>query len=921
MLKKSLLSLAVSASVLGLAGCNISSTTDSAGNAPASQLEREETLSQFVYPLFDPVNTVLPIGIDLIFAAASATDGTADAGLPAGNPVIDAINDLDGGISTLAPIDLKLSGSVDPATVNAMSTVWLVRLPNAADVQALNFPDVGGGYNIGTETEPKILSAANYDALDVTHAGALLTSALYTDAADYAAAANLFGAKQPAVGSYEASVLSIDGGTNNMIRISPTTPLDPKTKYIAIVTNGVTDASGTAIQPSPDYATIKAGENLISPALVDVGAAINGWESLAMGYVSLASSGAITADNVAISSAFTTVDPQTVLTFMANPDVWVNAAAGADVVSGNAVLQALLSTVKPTARTFELIKNAGGAGVHQIPVSVLTDDSSTQEFDPALTDNVLVSQGAIQLPQYTVSLATDAGDYWSANTTVGGALDPTGNTPPSDVDGEKNVTHRYPLAQKQRDVVVPVMMFEPIPTDVATFLASTDGIEGTTAANYTSTGPGGAGCGASQPGSGWPVVIMQHGFTSERTGNLINGSKVADLTCSVVIAMDLPHHGIAADSSRLGLGVDYVASGSEASYPWAYAKSLAVAAAEAAVADESNVNALNETILDDLAERHENLYLTSSGAVAPMDFANGLGGSGTLWIRLDNFQRTRDNMRQGVMDLMNLNASLGNIDVDGDDSADLDTSNVTYVGHSLGGIIGTTFVAVNNLSVNGYGNANLNQIDRAVLATPGGHLTKLIENSVALSGQVLNGLAGSSSALVQGNSTLESYMKVFQATVDSADPMNFIENLKSGSATSDIPVLVVGMYGNGSTNPADLVVPVNGEGIMVAADTYVLADASTPQADTARSPLVGLDPMLELLGAENVVDTPADDKFIAKYSVGGHGTFSSAGTSTDATSFDSEDAYAEMLSQTVQLILTDSVATADENSVLISDAP
>jgi len=162
---------------------------------------------------------------------------------------------------------------------------------------------------------------------------------------------------------------------------------------------------------------------------------------------------------------------------------------------------------------------------------------------------------------------------------------------------------------------------------------------------------------------------------------------------------------------------------------------------------------------------------------------------------------------------------------------------------------------------------------------------------------------------------------VFQATVDSADPMNFIENLKSGSATSDIPVLVVGMYGNGSTNPADLVVPVNGEGIMVAADTYVLADASTPQADTARSPLVGLDPMLELLGAENVVDTPADDKFIAKYSVGGHGTFSSAGTSTDATSFDSEDAYAEMLSQTVQLILTDSVATADENSVLISDAP
>jgi len=294
-----------------------------------------------------------------------------------------------------------------------------------------------------------------------------------------------------------------------------------------------------------------------------------------------------------------------------------------------------------------------------------------------------------------------------------------------------------------------------------------------------------------------------------------------------------------------------------------------------------------------------------------MNFDNATGGSGSLWIRLDNFQRTRDNMRQGVMDLLNLNATLGAIDVDGNDSADLDTTNVTYIGHSLGGIIGTTFVAINNLSVNGYANANLNQIDRAVLATPGGHLTKLIENSVALSGQVLAGLEGSSPLLVQGNSSLESYMKVLQATIDSADPMNFIANLKDGSATSDIPVLVVGMYGNGSTNPSDLVVPVNGLG-------PVLANGSA-QAETARSPLVGLDPMLELLGAENVKDGLTDNKIVAKYQVGGHGTFSSAGTDTSANGFDSEDAFAEMLSQTVQLILTDTVATADADSVLKTD--
>lgn len=922
MLKKSLLSLAVTASLVGLSGCDISSTTANAGAEPELQKQQEAALAAYgTYPVFDPVNSKLPIGIDLIFAGSP--DGTANAGADGGNPVVAAINDLDGGISTLAPIDIAISGEIDPDSVVAGGNVHLVRLPNAQDVTDgdLILPTVGD-----------VTSAADVDALDIQTISPFFFQK-QPDGSDPTAPGqtvveqNLAGgtgiiAKQPAANTdFEVTVISLDGGTNNTIRISPKVPLDPKTKYIVAVTDGITNAAGEKIKPSPDYSVIRSGDSskYASSTLSGVSDAINGWESLAGAIVTQGNpaNAANLGGNIVFTSALTTGDPKTVLTFMANPDIWTNAAASAaagsavDVVTGNAALIGLLSTVKPTERTFELIKNAGGAGVHQIPVAMLTDDPDTEEFDPSLSDNVLISQGAIQLPQYTESLTTDSGDIWSANTTLGAALDPSGDTPPTDTDGSANVTYRYPIAEKKRDVVVPVMMFEPIPNDVATGLADTDGIDGTTAATYESTGPGGAGCGASQPGAGWPVVIIQHGFTSERTGNLINGSKVADLTCSVVIAMDLPHHGIAANSSRLGLGVDYVETGSESSYPWAYAKSVAVAAAEAAVADESNPDALTDTILDSLAERHENLYLTSTGAVAPMDFDNATGGSGSLWIRLDNFQRTRDNMRQGVMDLLNLNATLGAIDVDGNDSADLDTTNVTYIGHSLGGIIGTTFVAINNLSVNGYANANLNQIDRAVLATPGGHLTKLIENSVALSGQVLAGLEGSSPLLVQGNSSLESYMKVLQATIDSADPMNFIANLKDGSATSDIPVLVVGMYGNGSTNPSDLVVPVNGLG-------PVLANGSA-QAETARSPLVGLDPMLELLGAENVKDGLTDNKIVAKYQVGGHGTFSSAGTDTSANGFDSEDAFAEMLSQTVQLILTDTVATADADSVLKTD--
>ena len=72
--------------------------------------------------------------------------------------------------------------------------------------------------------------------------------------------------------------------------------------------------------------------------------------------------------------------------------------------------------------------------------------------------------------------------------------------------------------------------------------------------------------------------------------------------------MDLPHHGIAANSTRLGLGVDYVAA-DPSTTPFAAAKEGYITAVGA-----------ENTILDSLAERHENLYLSATGQVLPMDF-------------------------------------------------------------------------------------------------------------------------------------------------------------------------------------------------------------------------------------------------------------------------------------------------------------
>ncbi len=935
MLKKSLLSLAITASVAGLSGCNISSVEDNDSSNPDSQAAHETSNSSVVSPRFNGLAADFPQGIDFLFAAQSSDDYTAAQkdgtmntgaeGTSSENAVTNAMDDLDGGISTLAPIDINMSGTVLASSVAAGENVFLVKLPNAADATSLTLPDG--------------VSASDIDTLDLATIGYMFSTLKPDGTAPTAAGQTVaelnLGAiivGQPAAGvDYEVSVISVEG-TDNVIRVIPKTPLDGKTKYVVVVTNavqGVIDGVSSAIQPSAEYAHYTSTDELYNAAFAGIRASVDGWESMAGAILS--NSGADLTPGLAVTAGFTTVDPQMVLKSMAYPGYWAagavvknDSATGAAILAGAVALNTADATKglnqatvdfllgqatgagltadqanvavatavvsgsitaayeHPRARTFEIIQGVGAtvnAGTpHQLPISVLSAGE--------ITDNVMISQGAIELPQYNVSFAANANDYWDGSTDVGTALDPTGATPPGDINGEKNVTFRFPFAQEQRKVVAPLLMFEPTAASTATCV---------------------------KPANGWPVTILQHGFTTDRSSHLINGTKIADNTCHAVIAMDLAHHGIAAESELLGLGVDHVATDATTT-PFAAAKAQYVAGVDAST-----------TILDTLAERHENFYMTSAGAVAAMDFGDTKAGdSGSLFIRLDNFQRTRDNLRQSTMDLLNLNATLAAIDIDGDGTVpDLDVTNVNYVGHSLGGIVGTSFIAVNNDATIQAGNTSLPKVQRAVLATPGGSLAKLLENSVGFGPAILGGL--SAAGVVQGTDSFEAFMKVFQATVDSADPLNFIADLKDGGV-SDTPTLITEMVGNiatGGSTPSDLGVPNNADGILIAAGTYALADYATIQPETARLPMVSTDAMLDLLGAENVMNTPTSDKLVARYTEGGHGTFSSAGTSTTAApSYDSTAAYTEMLMQNIQFLTstTDPLTITPVNATVLSNA-
>lgn len=166
--------------------------------------------------------------------------------------------------------------------------------------------------------------------------------------------------------------------------------------------------------------------------------------------------------------------------------------------------------------------------------------------------------------------------------------------------------------------------------------------------------------GAVAPAKGWPVVIYQHGITSNRLSGLALADALADAGFAM-IAIDLPLHGVTDKTSPL--------------YAEKYERTF-------------NVDLVNNTT-------------KAAGADGKID------DSGEHFINLSSLLTSRDNIRQGISDLTVLRKSLVNAAVK------LDTSKVGFIGISLGSMVGTgylsqeTTVTPATLSVPGGGIARL----------------------------------------------------------------------------------------------------------------------------------------------------------------------------------------------------------------------
>ncbi len=257
----------------------------------------------------------------------------------------------------------------------------------------------------------------------------------------------------------------------------------------------------------------------------------------------------------------------------------------------------------------------------------------------------------------------------------------------------------------------------------------------------------------------WPVVIFQHGITQNRSNLLAVADSLAAAGFAAV-AIDLPLHGIHPNDATL-----------------AALRGATPAATE-------------RTFDIDLLTQDAGGNTTASSPDGVAD------GSGTHFINLASLQTSRDNLRQGVADLFALVTALDSMDVDGG-GADFTTAGLGFVGHSLGGIVGGTFLA------------HETAVGPAVLAMSGGGIAKLLDGSPSFGPVIAGGLAAQ--GVVKGSSDYEAFLAAAQALVDSGDPIN------NASAAADAHPLLLFQVNGDQVVPNT--VPVPGDTLTAAAPT------------------------------------------------------------------------------------------------------
>jgi len=303
--------------------------------------------------------------------------------------------------------------------------------------------------------------------------------------------------------------------------------------------------------------------------------------------------------------------------------------------------------------------------------------------------------------------------------------------------------------------------------------------------------------GGVMPAEGWPVAIFQHGITQDRTNLIAIADSMADAGFAVV-AIDMPMHGI--------------------------------------VSSENPLNAAATPYPND-RERHFEIDAANNSDPADQNPDGQIDASGSHFYQLTNLANSRDNLRQAVSDLLVLSASVGGVQkANPEDPAILfDTSRKAFIGHSLGGIVGSVYLSYDDT------------INSATLAMAGSGIARLLAGSENF-GPVINGGLAANGAPV-GSPQYDQFLLAAQTLIDSGDPANHMQAL----AIAGTPIHFI----------------------------EVIGDATVPNA-VAGAPFSGTDPMAALLGLQPV-STTTNGGGLVRFTAGGHGSILDPTASLEAT--------------------------------------
>ena len=258
---------------------------------------------------------------------------------------------------------------------------------------------------------------------------------------------------------------------------------------------------------------------------------------------------------------------------------------------------------------------------------------TTHDANAGLPGKANIYLGSTVLPYYltatdgTQTLAQQKaavnGAFWTAA---------TGPNPAFGLDPTSRVLSMFnPVPLKTSDVTVPLLV----------------------------TVPNGTSACAAMPVGGWPVAIVQHGITGNRSQALAMADAFAD-QCFIVVSMDLPLHGITATAAADPL------TGFHCFAP-------------PATPNPACLGAVERTFDVDLA--------------APV----GIDSSGSYFINLSSPLTGRDNLREAEADLIQLTKSIPGLTVAAAapgslpaGPASIDATRISFVGLSLGSIVGAT---------------------------------------------------------------------------------------------------------------------------------------------------------------------------------------------------------------------------------------